>query len=73
MMIRSRGFPKDPIRERLAERRWGLRPALRETPRAFCMLIDGKLMRGTDTLHRTAEARRWRTVLRLRRARKGLQ
>lgn len=68
-MIRSRPFKESSIRELLAEARWGLartNAPPRIEPRAFCMVMDGRLHRGTDTLHRTPEARRWRTMLRLR-------
>lgn len=68
-MIRSRPFKEADVRERLAVMRWDLqrRGKPREAiARAFCKLIDGKLRRGSDTLHRTPEARRWRTVLRMK-------
>ena len=32
----------------------------------FAMFIDGKLMSGTKSKHRTVHARMWRTLLRLR-------
>lgn len=68
-MIRSRPFKEADVRERLAEMRWDLRRRGAPPPtssRTFCKVIDGRLRIGSDTLHRTPEARRWRTVLRMK-------
>jgi hypothetical protein len=73
-MMRSRPLRDevDTLRARLAEFRWGLRrrgaPPV-AAPRRIAMVYEGRLLSGQDTQHRTAEARRWRTVLRLRRQR----
>ena len=56
----------EPIRERLAEMRWGIRQGRQRVPGVFCMFDGVRLIRGSETLHRTPEARRWRTVLRMK-------
>jgi len=70
---RSRPFKEYDVRERLMEMRWGLQrrgaPARMES-RAFAMFDGLRLITGNDTQHRSPEARRWRTVLRLRWQRK---
>lgn len=38
-------------------------------PAPYCVLIDGRLQRGTQSLHRTAQSRMWRTFWRLKRNR----
>lgn len=66
-MIRSRRWKEHAPRELLAERRWGIRAWLQPSKaRPFNMVQGLRLVRGSDTLHRTPEARRWRTVLRMK-------
>lgn len=35
-------------------------------PKKICMFVDGKLLTGTQSLHRTPAARMWRTFLRMK-------
>lgn len=35
----------------------------------FCTVQNGRLLVGTQSLHRTVESRMWRTIIRLRQAR----
>ena len=48
--------------ERIAEKL--LKDNLR--PKPYCHFENGKLLVGTQSLHRTAKARRWRTFWRLK-------
>jgi hypothetical protein len=61
-------------RERLAEMRWSLHrrgAPKRLPPRRIAMqdVATGRLLQGHASQHLTPEARRWRTMLRLRRQR----
>ena len=52
-------------RELLAERRGGLRPTA-QRPTRIARFHEGRLLRGTATMHRTKQARLWRCRLRLK-------
>jgi hypothetical protein len=70
--MRSRPCKEFTPRERLASMRWSLQRCGAPAPapiRRIALLVDGHVRAGQDTQHRTPEARRWRTMLRLRRQR----
>lgn len=37
-----------------------------EVPKPFCLFIDGKLLIGTHSLHRTSISRKWRLFWRIK-------
>ncbi len=41
-------------------------------PKKIAMFVDGKLLTGHASLHRTPQSRRWRTYLRLKKVMKQL-
>lgn len=57
------------IRTVLWERRHSIHTTIKRRPRRICRLCDGRLLTGHASQHRTPEARKWRTQLRLIRAR----
>ena len=58
-------------RDRLAERRGGLRPTGKPRRIARQCATTGRLLTGHASQHKTKQARLWRLRLRLRRARLG--
>lgn len=59
----------DRIRDMLFERRHRHLPGHRAPCRPYCRLEGGRLIVGVQSAHRTSAARKWRTQLRLIRAR----
>lgn len=62
--MRSRSF-KIELCDRLFDRRHSIHCANKRKPRRICVLHDGRLLTGHASQHRTPEARKWRTQLRL--------
>lgn len=62
----------DRIRDMLFERRHGIHRSTARKPRRIARFCDGRLLTGHASMHRTPEARKWRTQLRLMRARAEL-
>jgi hypothetical protein len=58
-----------PIRDRLRERRLNAARGKMGKPRRICMrdVETGRLLTGHASQHRTKGARRWRTLLRIKR------
>lgn len=69
--MRSRPWKKDPIAERLAERRGGVMLDRLGPDRPFCILYDGRLRVGTQSKHRQPSARKYRCRLRIKRYARG--
>jgi hypothetical protein len=72
--MRSRPWKEATVRERLAEMRWSLRrrgAPPRPPVFLFCTrdVDTGRVLTGHKSQSKTPEARRWRTMLRLRRRR----
>jgi hypothetical protein len=65
--MRSRPF-KTALRDRLWEKRHSIHRTGRK-PRRIVLFHDGKLYTGHASQHRTPEARKWRTQLRIIRQR----
>lgn len=66
--MRSRPFKVD-LRERLFDKRHSIHTTRKLRPRRIARLWEGRLLIGTASEHRTPEARKWRTQLRLIRQR----
>ena len=54
--------------ERIAQRLLQGQPKARP----FCMVLDGRLLTGTQSLHRTKQGRTWRLFCRIKLVRKPL-
>jgi hypothetical protein len=66
-------MPIAKIKEMILDRKIAKLIKFRIEPRKFCKLIDGKVLRGTRSLHLTKSGRRYRLFLRIKRTKKGFK